>query len=74
MGFFHTAPRKRAALPSLSLVGRLGREAEKDVYLCVVLGQFSVMREARYFESEYGGSRVVGLSREVDFWESQCYG
>lgn len=27
-----------------------------------------------YSESEYGGSWVVGLSREVDFWESQYYG
>lgn len=42
--------------------------------MCVVLGQFSGMREARYSESEYGGSWVVVLSREVDFWESQCYG
>lgn len=54
----------------MSMVGRLSREPENDVY--VILSRFPVMWEARSFESEWGGSLVVGLSREVDFWESQC--
>lgn len=53
----------------MSLVGRLSREPENDVY---VMLRLPVMWEARSFESEWGGSLVVGLSREVDFWESQC--
>lgn len=39
--------------------------------MCVMLGQFPVVREARSSESEWGGSCAVGLSWEVDFWESQ---
>lgn len=56
------------------MVGRLSKETEKGVcvHVYVMSAQFPVMWEARSSEREWGGSLVVGLSREVDFWESQC--